>query len=155
MSVFGFDAQLAQGEQYEQVLDEFFASMGARISPVSREDQRRGIDRIWYDPNDGRTWTVEYKADSRAGVTGNAFIETVSVDTAGRRGWAYTSAASLLVYLVTEPQTIYVISMARLRRQLRLWESVYRTAQAANNGYNTHGLLVPLHELERIAAAVY
>jgi len=155
MSVYGFDAQLAQGEQYERVLDAFFAGLGARISPVSRDDQRRGIDRMWFDPVDGRTWTVEYKADSLAGRTGNAFIETVSVDSEQRPGWAYSSQAALLVYLVTEPQTIYVISMARLRRQLARWSAVYRTAQAANNGYNTHGLLVPLHELERIAAVVY
>lgn len=155
MSVYGFDTQLAQGEQYERVLDAFFAGLGARISPVSRDDQRRGIDRMWFDPVDGRTWTVEYKADSLAGRTGNAFIETISVDTEQRPGWAYSSQAALLVYLVTEPQTIYVISMARLRQQLPRWAAAYPTRQAANNGYNTHGLLVPLDELERIAAAVY
>ena len=108
--------------------------MGAQISQVGRDDQRRGIDRVWFDPVDGRTWTVEYKADSMAGRTGNAFIETISVDTDGRPGWAYTSRATLLVYLVTEPQTIYVISMARLRRQLPRWSAAYRTAQAINDG---------------------
>ena len=46
-------------------------------------------------------------------------------------------------------------SMARLRRNLARWAAVSRTRQAANDGNNTHGLLVPLHELERIAAAVY
>lgn len=150
-----FAAQLTQGETYEAQLDAFFSAKGARISKVDRTTQRRGIDRMWFDPVDGRTWTVEYKADSLAGRTGNAFIETISVDTEGRPGWAYSSQAALLVYLVTEPQTIYVISMARLRQQLPRWAAAYPTRQAANNGYNTHGLLVPLDELERIAAAVY
>lgn len=153
--MYKFAAQLAQGENYEAQIDAFFRGMGAQISQVGRDDQRRGIDRVWFDPVDGRTWTVEYKADSLAGRTGNAFIETISVDTDGRPGWAYTSRATLLVYLVTEPQTIYVISMARLRRQLPRWSAAYRTAQAINDGYSTHGLLVPLDELERIAAAVY
>lgn len=150
-----FAAQLAQGEGYEAQIDAFFRGMGAQISKVDRNAQRRGIDRVWFDPVDGRTWTVEYKADSLAGRTGNAFIETISVDTEGRPGWAYSSKAALLVYLVTEPQTIYVISMARLRSQLPRWAAAYPTRQAANDGYNTHGLLVPLDELERIAAAVY
>ena len=43
------------------------------------------------------------------------------MDTEQRPGWAYSSQASLLVYLVTDPQTIYVISMARLRRNLARW----------------------------------
>jgi hypothetical protein len=151
-----FAAQLAEGESYETQIDAFFRSnFNVQISAVDRTTQRRGIDRVWYDVKDDRTWTVEYKADSLAGKTGNAFIETISVDTTGKLGWAYTSQASLLVYLVTEPQTVYVISMARLRRCLPRWRAAYPTRQAANDGYNTHGLLVPLHELERIAAAVY
>jgi DNA-binding transcriptional ArsR family regulator len=113
-----FAAQLAQGETYEEQIDAFFRAKGAQISKVDRTTQRRGIDRVWYDPTDDRTWTVEYKADSLAGQTGNAFVEIISVDTEKRPGWAYSSQASLLIYLVTDPQTIYVISMARLRRCL-------------------------------------
>lgn len=156
-TTYQFTAQLQQGESYEAQIDAFFRSKfgTVKISTVDRATQRRGIDRVWYDATDGRTWTVEYKADSLAGKTRNAFIETVSVDTEQRPGWAYSSQASLLVYLVVDPQTIYVISMARLRRKLPRWTAAYPTRQAANDGYNTHGLLVPLHELERIAAAVY
>lgn len=150
-----FATQLAQGETYEDKLDAFFRARGAQISKVDRATQRHGIDRVWYDPTADRTWTVEYKADSLAGHTGNAFIETVSVDTTGKPGWAYTSQASLLVYLVTDPETIYVISMARLRSCLPRWTVAYPTRQAANDGYNTHGLLVPLDELERIAGVVF
>ncbi len=156
-TTYQFADQLQQGESYEAQIDAFFRSKfrTVKISTVDRASQRRGIDRVWYDGTDGRTWTVEYKADSLAGRTGNAFIETVSVDTEQRPGWAYSSQASLLVYLVVDPQTIYVISMARLRHKLPRWAAAYPTRQAANDGYNTHGLLVPLDELERIAAAVY
>jgi len=154
-TTYQFAAQLTAGETYEALIDAFFRAKGAQISKVDRATQRRGIDRVWYDPTDRRTWTVEYKADSLAGRTGNAFVETISVDTEQRAGWAYSSQARLLVYLVTDPQTIYVISMARLRRCLPRWSAVYPTRQAANNGYNTHGLLVPLHEFERIAGAIY
>jgi hypothetical protein len=154
-TTYQFATQLAQGEDYEAQIDAFFRAKGAQISAVDRNTQRRGIDRVWYDPTDDRTWTVEYKADTLAGKTGNAFIETVSVDTERRPGWAYSSQASLLVYKVVDPQAIYVISMARLRRNMARWAAAYPTRQAANDGYNTHGLLVPLHELERIAAAVF
>lgn len=147
--------QLKQGEGYEARLDTFFREQGFRISAVNRDMQRKGIDRVFYRERDAEIFTVEYKADSLAGKTGNAFIETVSVDTAAKPGWAYSSQASVLVYLVTEPETIYWISMARLRRQLPRWEVTYPKRQAQNEGYQTHGLLVPLDELERIAGFVW
>jgi multisubunit Na+/H+ antiporter MnhG subunit len=77
------------------------------------------------------------------------------VDTAGKQGWAYTSQAAVLVYLITNPETIYWISMHRLRKQLPRWETAYKTRRAQNEGYQTHGLLVPLDELERIAEAIW
>ncbi len=154
-TVYKFGAQLQQGKIYEARIDAIFADKGVNISVVDRADQRHGIDRRWHDPLDGRTWTVEYKADSRAGDTGNAFIETVSVDTERRPGWAYSSQAALLVYLVVDPETVYVISMARLRDQLPRWIAQYPTRQAQNDGYQTHGVLVPLDELERIAMAIF
>ena len=155
MSVtYSFAQQLRQGEAYEARLDTFFRAQGFQVATVSREDQRRGIDRI-LRRNDGYTVTVEYKADALAGRTGNAFVETVSVDAAGKAGWAHTSQAQLLIYLVVEPETIYCIWMHRLRAMLRRWEQRYRQVAAQNEGYRTHGLLVPLHELERIAVAVF
>ncbi len=154
-TTYKFHTQLRQGEGSEADLDKFFRVQGFHISTANREMQRRGIDRVWFRERDGKLFTVEYKADSLAGSTGNAFIETVSVDTANKPGWAYSSEAAMLVYLVTQPQTIYCISMARLRKQLERWQAQYPTRQAQNDGYQTHGLLVPLDELERIAAAVF
>ena len=97
-ATYQFAAQLQQGESYEAQIDAFFRSkFNVQISAVDRTSQRRGIDRVWFDVNDDRTWTVEYKADSLAGKTGNAFIETISVDTEQRPGWAYSSQAQMLV----------------------------------------------------------
>ena len=90
------------------------------------------------------------------GRTGNALIETISVDTDGRPGWAYTSRATLLVYLVTEPQTIWRDQHGTAAASVTaVVGGLSDCAQAINDGYSTHGLLVPLDELERIAAAVY
>ena len=154
-TIYQFQTQLRQGESYEAELDQFFRGLGFRISAANRSMQRCGIDRVFFHVRDEQLFTVEYKADSRAGATGNAFIETVSVDTAGKPGWAYSSTAAILVYLVTNPQTIYWLEMAKLRRQLPRWATVYPKRQAHNTNYQTHGLLVPLHELERIAGAVW
>ena len=154
-TTYQFQTQLRQGEGYEAHLDTFFRQWGYQVSAVGMDMQRRGIDRVFHRRTDDQLFTVEYKADSLAGKTGNAFIETVSVDTTGKRGWAYTSQASVLVYLVTEPETIYWIHFAALRKQLPRWEVAYPTRQAQNDGYQTHGLLVPLREFERIAAVVW
>jgi hypothetical protein len=154
-TTYKFGVQLRQGEGYEAQLDTFFRNEGFRVSAVNREMQRQGIDRVFFREHDGKLFTVEYKADSLAGKTGNAFIETVSVDTANKPGWAYSSQATVLVYLVVEPETIYWLELTKLRKQLSRWEVAYPRRTAQNDGYQTYGLLVPLHELERIAEAVY
>jgi len=87
-----FDAQKARGDAGESFLDQVFAT-GYEIRPATRAEQRRGIDRIFTRRKTGWRLAVEYKIDYKAAHTGNAFVETVSVDTAGKAGWAYSSAA--------------------------------------------------------------
>lgn len=153
---YGFAAQLAVGEAWEERLDRFFREgYAVEVRRVGMEEQRRGIDRVFVGRETGEVHTVEYKADEKAGRTGNAFVETVSVDTTGKPGWAVSSQADVLVYLVTEPETIYWIPMKRVRAALGRWRRLYREVAAANEGYRTLGLLVPLCEFERIAVRVW
>jgi hypothetical protein len=152
--VYDFKRQLRKGEAYERHLDVLFA-VDYSITPATHEQQRAGIDRIFTRRIDGKRFTIEYKADSKAGATGNAFIETTSVDTTSKAGWATSSQADILVYLVTEPQTIYCIALSKLRTKLERWQRKYREVAVRNKGYRTIGLLVPLHELEAIADCVF
>ena len=98
---------------------------------------------------------VEYKSDRTAERTGNAFVETVSVDTANKPGWAHSSQADWLMYLVPgQCEALYIIRMADLRQRLATWQATYQQRRIPNDGYHTVGLLVPLHEFETIAYAV-
>lgn len=154
MSTYSFNAQLTIGQQGEKRLDQIF---GRRFHIVLATplQQRQGIDRLFYEKTaEGAPITVEYKADSWAGTTGNAFVETVSVDVTGKMGWAYTSMAKLLIYLVVNPETIYCIKMSRLRTELPKWLEQHQVKTVPNQGYRTHGILVPLSEFERIAEEV-
>ena len=47
------------------------------------------------------------------------------------------------------------VTLDRLRAELPRWQRQYRTTYAQNDGYRTHGVLVPLAEFERIAAKVW
>ena len=77
-------------------------------------------------------------------------------DSPPKPGWAMTSQARYLVYLVAgQEEAIYLIPFRRLRLCLPRWGREYPTGAAPNEGYTTKGLLVPLHELERIAIAVW
>lgn len=151
--IYDFATQLARGQEHERKLDAIFASE-YDISPVGMDKQRMGIDRRYVRKSDGREFWVEYKADSKAGKTGNAFVETISVDTANKPGWAVSSTADILVYLVVEPETIYCISFQRLRARLPVWKRKFREVASMNHEYNTLGLLVPLAEFEQIADLV-
>lgn len=122
---------------------------GFTVSPATGEEQRQGIDRHFSLP-----LTVEYKTDATAVRTHNAFIETVSVDTAGKRGWAYTSEADVLVYYIPGDELLYIVRFSRLRARLPHWLDLFPSRRIPNRGYHTVGLLVPLEELEECADVV-
>ena len=151
--VYNFDEQKARGSAGEQFLDRWFAGR-YDIRPATRSEQQRGIDRIFTNRQTGRHLAVEYKTDYKAARTGNAFVETISVDTAGRAGWAYSSAADYLIYYSPDDGLIYVLALEVLRRELPRWVREYPHRAAPNEGYATHGVLVPLDEFERHAEAV-
>lgn len=156
MTVHEFDNKLKEGEEGEAFLDDYFRERGYDIRPASDAEQRQGIDR-WMKraAPDSKWFPVEYKTDAVASRTGNAFVETVSVDTSGKRGWAYTSRSDWLIYYVPGDDIIYIIDFVALRLELPRWEHSYITRPAQNNGYRTYGVLVPLHEFEKLAARVW
>lgn len=151
---YDFEHQLAIGEAFERRLDQHFDRWFA-ITKATHAEQRAGIDRHFRHRVTDKSYRVEYKADQQAGSTGNAFIETTSVDRTGRAGWAVASQADVLIYMVTEPETIYAIRLVRLRQALATWQKTCRRVSAQNDGYRTWGYLVPLGELERIAIEVH
>ena len=144
-----FSGSLEKGVNWEFYVDGVLASHGFDIAVVTRADQRNGIDRRI--SKDSGMWEIEIKTDFKAAETGNAFIEVVSVDTAGKDGWAYTSTADCIGYMVPHLGEIYMIKPSALRRILPQWESRYPTRAAQNNGYKTHGACVPLPELKKLA----
>jgi len=143
--------QLAKGEAAEAMLDHYFASR-CQIQPATRAQQRQGIDRIFTHRQSGKCYTVEYKTDWTAARTGNAFIETVSVDTQGTPGWAYSSQADWLAYFIPDHRAIYLVAFADLRAQLPQWLATCKAAPPIpNHGYHTLGILVPLATFAQIA----
>ncbi len=149
-----FSSQVKTGTRGETFLDDFF-SRWFQIAEAGTDDQRRGIDRYFTTRNHKRRFSVEYKTDERAARTGNAFIETISVDSSGKAGWAYTSQADYLLYYVPETGLIYMMKMGLIREHLSSWKEEYPLRQIPNQGYHTHGLLVPLIDLEHYAEAVF
>ena len=151
-AMYEFKEQLSKGEAAELVLDRHYAQF-FDIHNATRDDQRRGIDRF-FTRADSKSWPVEYKADWTASQTGNAFVETVSVDSTNKRGWAYTSQAEWLLYFLPRDALVYVIQMKRLRDKLGEWERLCQKRRIENRGYSTHGLLVPLAFFEELAQRV-
>lgn len=148
-----FHTDLARGQVGERFMDLFFADEFFITEPP--DAQSHGYDRQFIPWKGGEAFTVEYKWDTRAATTNNAFVETVSVDYAGKRGWAYTSEAQKLMYAIPAPLLlVYVIPMAALRAELPRFERDYREVSVQNDGYQTKGCIVPLAEFEAIAEAV-
>lgn len=137
-----FDDSKRVEARWSAVLDDWIRS-DYSLTVASIEDEWRGIDR-WATDSDGVKLGIDYKCDTRAAITGNIFVETVSNSQSGRLGWAYTSEADWIFYFVV-PRFVLAFRTASLRRSLSEWVSIYRTARARNDrGYDTIGILVPL-----------
>lgn len=144
-----FSRQFDIGKDFEARLDNFFKQY-CFVYAAAAHEQRQGIDR-WFADEDQGFISVEYKADSKAAKTGNAFVETVSVDTRNISGWAHTSIADVLCYYVPPTGKIWLIDFLELRRFLPDWIEKYPIRKVQNSDYCTHGVLVPLQKFADIA----
>lgn len=153
MPVYDFDDQMLRGERGEAFLDDFFASRGHYIQKATLGQQRLGIDRVFL--KDDKAIQVEYKTDLIAHRSSKIFIETISRDSDGKKGWALTSHADMLVYFVPGTKTIYVVTPEALREHLPDWQEIYPTRSAQNKDYATHGILVPVEIFEQVATQVF
>ncbi len=94
---------------------------------------------------------MQYKTESKAAETGNAFIETVSVDTNETPGCALTCLAQKYVIFIPPKQEIIVLDTHRLKVHVPKWEDKYGTVSAQNKNYKTLGIPVPLGRIREIA----
>lgn len=141
-----FSDQLDKAEEYERKLDRYF-SKWYDIRTVGMDAQRRGIDRIYR--NDDRKLAVEYKTDFLTQRTGNVFIETVSVDRTGKLGWAWTSQADIIVYLVA-PNTIYIANPYDIRDHIEFWKQQYGERSVQNKSYKSKGIPLPEKQFAKV-----
>ena len=144
MKIYDFNEQLIEGQEVEEFLDTAFSKF-AIIEPVGMELQRKGIDRVF--TMDERQLYIEYKADRKASMTGNAFIETTSVSTTGEAGWARKTQADWIVYFLPQEMVAYLIPAKEMKARLSKWLNTYRIGKAYNQGYFSTGVLVPIEEI--------
>lgn len=110
MEAYEFEQSAEEGNGQEKRLDNFFDKWYS-IVPVNMEFQKMGIDRIFTRKDTYHTrYTIEYKSDKKAASTGNVFIETVSVDSENKPGWAYTCGAQMMIYFIPPNRKIYIVN---------------------------------------------
>jgi len=150
---YSFNQQLKKGESAERFLDSFFEQRFV-VVPVTPERQRLGIDRVFTRRVDGQSFTVEYKTDWTNARTHKVFVETVSVDTANKPGWAYTSQANKLLYYLPGEHLVYVLAMKTIRKALPLWSRKFPLRKIPNRGYCTYGLVMDQWVFEQYSEAI-
>ncbi len=153
-----FDKSHEKAKLYEVELDKYF-EQAYRITPATREQERAGVDRFFEHLVTGVQYSVEYKTDHETPRTGNVFVETMSMETTQKLGWAYTSLAQVLVYFVPGQEYALRADMTAIKRCMSKW-SVYREATAWNRSrsgeyYRTLGRLVPVGEFRGACVQVH
>jgi len=148
LKVHGFKEKLEEGEKFEAILDSYFETW--YDIAAQKELQKLGIDRIFTSKSSQERYSVEYKSDSRAAKTENFFIETVSVDVAGKAGWALTSCAQLICFFIPPKNQVVIVEGYLIKKMLTQWKASYPTKKALNPGYASRGILVPVKEVEKL-----
>ncbi len=149
-----FRQSLGTGSLGETLLDGLFGSWWD-IEPVSMDDQRRGLDRV-FTRGDERL-DVEYKTDTKGAESGNVFLETVSNDRSGKSGWAHSTEADAVAYYLHEDGggRGLVFEPAELRKALHGWVRRFRIVTATNLGYHSYGVLVPAKLAATMASGTF
>ena len=139
--------QFHRGKAVEAFLDEFFRNDGWQIEPTTSYEERVLCLGDRHFARDGFRCLVEYKSGLQTAHTGNVFLETISVDTAHKPGWVYTCRADFIFYAALLNGKILIFRPNRLRAQIDALRRQFRevaTCHHQNDGYQTHGLVIPL-----------
>lgn len=146
--------QFKSGDDVARFLDSYF---GAKydIRPTTPHEERVLClgDRHYTRKADSNLgFFVEYKSGIQSAYTLNIFLETVSVDTPCKPGWVYTCRADYIFYAALLNQKILVFRPGKLRAEIAELKTRFRevkTSKGQNDGYNTHGVIVPLDYAEK------
>lgn len=146
--VHDFKVQVDDARAYEAAIDRVF-SQWYDIEPVPLAINKIGIDRLWTSKTTRVRYSVEYKTDWKTSETGNAFIETVSVDENNKPGWGYTCSAQLIVYYVPQWSRAFLVPTIAVKNSIEGWRARFKEKAAQNQGYKTLGVPVPWSEFKR------
>lgn len=147
----------ARGQAGERLALEWMHLQGFQVEAIPDTDprQRQGLDFIVTDGS--HTWSVELKSCSRGDVTGNIFLEILSVNGDGDRqerlGWLHTCEADWLYYFLVYSRKMMVFRMDALRDLMPVW-SAYPTKRVQNKRYHGEGWIVPVHVVAQHAEMV-
>lgn len=150
--------QFKNGKAVEAWLDEFFRGRGWRIEQATQHQERVLClgDRLFHKT--GLDLWIEYKSGIQTSVTGNIFLETISVDSQNKPGWVYTCNADYIFYAALLNYRILIFKPDFLRSEIETLKTKFPTRCTKNHqneGYNTHGVIVPLDYAEvRLAEMV-
>lgn len=157
MSILNKD-QFKNGKDVEAWLDKYFKLRGWSITQTTPYQERVLCLGDRHFRKNGRAYRVEYKSGIQTFYSGNIFLETVSVDATNRPGWVYSCKADYILYAALLNKKILVFLPDKLRGQMEMLKARFRevaTKHHQNDGYNTHGVIVPLkYAEERLAVKV-
>lgn len=140
--------QWKSGTRVADFLDKFFTARGWFIWNTTPHEERVLCLGDRHYQHEDTHYFVEYKSGIQTRVTGNVFLETISVDTQNKLGWVYTCRADFIFYATVMNGCILVLKPDELRSKIDYLKTRFRetkTGKNQNGTYNTHGLIVPFN----------
>lgn len=141
--------QFTRGKLVEKLLDLYLNQWFDITKTTDYQERVACLGDRKFKLGDGCRY-VEYKSGIQTSITGNLFLETVSVDAAEKPGWVITCQADWLIYALVFEYELLFFKPDRLRGFLPALKQRYQekpTANKQNPNYKTWGLIVPYRNI--------
>jgi len=150
-----FAADYAAGEIAEFWLDAFFAPW-FRSERATREEDRGGTDRFFWERDIERRRAIQYKAIFGASRRNGVFLEYWRNDRHGPHdSWALESPVDRMIVFVPRENIIFHWRPGDLvRAAVEQWIEMYPTKLVVRRTYTSRGVIVPLQALEQEVACI-
>lgn len=139
--------QFKNGKAVEAWLDGFFRNRGWNITQATKHEERELCLGDRHYRKVGHDLWIEYKSGIQTFYSGNVFLETISVDSQNKPGWVYTCQADFIFYAALLNERILIFRPKYLRSEIERLKTQFPTRCTKNHqneGYNTHGVVIPL-----------
>ena len=157
MNYNNFNMALAAGTKGEQLAASILESLGYTLEEVTKNAEYQKLDIDFIVNKGSDQFTLEVKADSRIQQTNNICVEILTNKQLMKRGWFFTTEATVLAFTDMVSRRIHLVNTDELRQLYKGCRGVLKhiETEQIECGYfykRAEIALIPLAEVKKLSS---